>query len=215
MAVDTRAALEDSTWCGGARVQCGKTFHFFNSIFEVTLNLKKKKEIRLTFGMVNSGLARDALARKVARSDVSRTDEDRSIRDRSRALRADAPEALSDCPRTEEDEVSLAREESRADVPEVFIATCGFHSVGIGETFFRDNIIILEARSILYGVRYAESNYPPGRHLIFLTILRWYWRSAQGVHQISHRFHAWDLCAWFPSGFCLIFQVDTVRVEVF
>ena len=33
--------------------------------------------------------------------------------------------------------------------------------------FFRDeNIVVLEARSILYAVRYLESCYPPGR-LIF------------------------------------------------
>ena len=46
--------------------------------------------------------------------------------------------------------------------------------------FFRDeNIIVLEARSILYAVRYAESCCPP-------TILRWCWRSAKDVQLFFH-----------------------------
>ena len=62
-------------------------------------------------------------------------------------------------------EVSLARRESRTDFPEGYVTTFGSlgMEIGGGPWFWREeNITVLEAHSILYAVRYAERNHPPG-----------------------------------------------------
>ena len=84
----------------------------------------------------------------------------RSIRARSRALRSVAPDVALECASLEEDVMSLARRESRADflVPLLQLLDTVFCA--------EDNNIVLEARSILYAVPYAHSKYPPGRLLI-------------------------------------------------
>ena len=80
------------------------------------------------------------------------------VQSRGRSLRAVALAA-----------VSLARRESCADFLEVSLqllgpsewkltAFCGF--------FREETIIVLEARSILYAVRFAEGRYSLGRHMI-------------------------------------------------
>ena len=86
-----------------------------------------------------------------------------SIRARSRALPSIAPDDVLDCSCSEEGEVSLARRESRANFLG-FVATSG--SAAYDGFFREENIIVFEAHSILYPVRYAESSYPPGRLLI-------------------------------------------------
>ena len=84
--------------------------------------------------------------------------------------------------------------------------------------FFREEYtIVVEARSILYAVRCAESNYPPGRLLILsdnlaLVLLLCKGRSKTFYTAFSH---VSNLCVWFPGGVCLTVQVDTVRVELF
>ena len=110
---------------------------------------------------------------------------------RSRAVRSIASDVFFECISSDEDEVSLSRRESRADFPAVLLqlldpsewtlAACG--------GFTRDeNITGLAARSILYAVRHAESGFPPGRLPIFLTMLRWCWRSALDARKLSHCF---------------------------
>ena len=42
----------------------------------------------------------------------------------------------------------------------------GWKLAAYGGFFREENIIVLEARSILYAVRYAESGHPPGRLLV-------------------------------------------------
>ena len=80
----------------------------------------------------------------------------RSIRATSRALRSIS----------QEDEVSLALKESRADFPEVSLQHLDPSEWKLAAygAFFRDEgIMILEARCILCAVWYAESCYPLGR----------------------------------------------------
>ena len=54
-----------------------------------------------------------------------------------------------------------------------------------------------------------------GRLLALSDHLELVLRSAKGVQTIAHFFfsRASYLCVWFPGGFCLIVQLDTVRVE--
>ena len=94
----------------------------------------------------------------------------RTVRARSRALRSTAPEVVLECSSSDEDEVTLARWESRADFPEVssqLLDPLEWGLAAYGSFFREENIVVLEARSILYVVQYAESTCPPGRLLIF------------------------------------------------
>ena len=99
----------------------------------------------------------------------------RSIRARSRALRSIASDVVLDRSSSDEDEVSLARRQSRADFPEVPLQRLdpSEWKPAYGGFFREGNIIVLEARSILY--RCAESSYllgaPPDPS--FVKILRW------------------------------------------
>ena len=93
-----------------------------------------------------------------------------SIRARSRALRSIAPDVVLECSSSDDDEVSLAQRETCADFPEVTVQLLDpseWRLAAYGAFFRDENIIILEARSFLYAVRYAESCYPPRRLLIF------------------------------------------------
>ena len=70
---------------------------------------------------------------------------------------------------SDQNEVSLARRESRSDFPEVSLQLLDpseWKMAAFGGFFREENITILEARSILYAVRFAERRYPPGRLLI-------------------------------------------------
>ena len=71
--------------------------------------------------------------------------------------------------------VSLAHRESCADFPEVSLQLLDpseWRLVAYGDLFREEkNSIVLEARSILYAVRYAESRYSPGRFLILSDTL--------------------------------------------
>ena len=65
---------------------------------------------------------------------------------------------------SDEDEVSLARRESDADFPEASLQLLDPQErklAAYGGFFREEKIIVLEARSILYAVRHAESSYPP------------------------------------------------------
>ena len=76
---------------------------------------------------------------------------------------------VSECLSSEEDEVSIARQESRADFPEVSLQLLDpseWILTAYGGFFHVECIIILQARSILDAVRYAESKCPPGRLLV-------------------------------------------------
>ena len=93
----------------------------------------------------------------------------RSIRARSRALRVVLEWSSSD-----EDVISLARVESRADFPEVslqLLDSSEWRLAACGGFFREENITVLEAPSILYAVWCAESNFPPGRLLILFQNL--------------------------------------------
>ena len=83
-----------------------------------------------------------------------------SIRAWSRAVRSIAPDVGSECSSSDENEVSLAFMESRADFPEVSLQLLDPRN---GD--WRRAVVsaarqtsVLEARSILYAVRYVESN---------------------------------------------------------
>ena len=68
----------------------------------------------------------------------------------------------------------LARRESRADFPEVsfqLLDPSAWKMAAYGGFFRGDNIIVLEARSILFAVRLVESRYPSGRLLVLSDIL--------------------------------------------
>ena len=74
-----------------------------------------------------------------------------------------------ECSSSDEDKVSLAQRESRADFPEVLLQLLdpsAWTSVAYGGFVREGDIIFHGAHSILYAVRYAESRYPPGRLLI-------------------------------------------------
>ena len=133
---------------------------------------------------------------------------------RSRALRSIAPDVDLESSSSDENEVSLARRASLGlpwvDLSERRLATCG--------GFCREeNIIVFEARSVLYAVRYAESRYPLGRLLIFSDSLALVLALCKGrantfaLLSVMRRIFA----SGFRAGFCLIVQVDAVRVELF
>ena len=74
-----------------------------------------------------------------------------SIRARSRALRSIMPEAVLECTSSDEDVMSFARRESRADFPEVSVQLLDpseWKLTAYGGFFREENIIVLEARSI-------------------------------------------------------------------
>ena len=141
----------------------------------------------------------------------------RSIRAKSRALRSTAPEAGLEFSSWDEEVMSLARRKSRADFPEVSLPHLGpseWKKVAYGGFSREENIIILEARSILYAAQYAENNYPPGRLLILSDNLALVLALCETLETFDVVFsHASDLCVWFQGKFCLIIQVDTVRAE--
>ena len=86
----------------------------------------------------------------------------RSIGARSRARRSIVPEAGLECSSSDDDV-------SRADFPVVslqLLDPSGWTLTAHGGFFREENIVVLEARSILYPVRYAENCYPRGRLLI-------------------------------------------------
>ena len=61
--------------------------------------------------------------------------------------------------------MSLAQRESRADFPEgslELLDPSEWKLAAYGGFFREENIAVLEARSILHAVRFAESRYPPG-----------------------------------------------------
>ena len=133
----------------------------------------------------------------------------RSIRARSRALRV-----VFECSSSDEDEMSLDRRESRADLPEVSLQLLDpseWRLAAYGGFFREENITVLGAPSILYAVRNAESNYPPGGLLILFQNLALVLALCKGRSNIFYIAfsHASNLCVWF------IVQVDTVRVELF
>ena len=87
----------------------------------------------------------------------------RSIRVRSRALRSIAPEVDLENSSSDENEVSLPQKECHADFPAVslqFLDPSQWKLAAYGGFFREENILVLEGRSILCAVRYAESNYP-------------------------------------------------------
>ena len=68
-----------------------------------------------------------------------------------------------------DDEVSLARRESRADFPEVSLQLLDrseWKLAANGGFFREENIMVLEARSILCAVGHADRSNPPGRLLV-------------------------------------------------
>ena len=116
--------------------------------------------------------------------------------------------------------MSLARRACRADVPQVSLQLLdpSERRLAAYGGFFREgNIIVLEARSILYAVTYAESSCPPGRLLILSDNLVVVLALCKGRSNIFHIAFspASNLSVWFQGGFCLIVQVDTIRVEFF
>ena len=88
----------------------------------------------------------------------------RSIRAWSRALRSIAPDVNLECSSSDDNEVSLAQRERCAYCN--FLDPSEWRLVAHGGFFRKENITVLEARSILYAVRYSESCCPPGRLLI-------------------------------------------------
>ena len=93
---------------------------------------------------------------------------------RARCCALIAPDAVSECSSSEEEEVSVTRRERRADFLEVsleLLVPATWKLVAPGGFFEDENLLILEVRSLLYGVRYAENKFSPGRLLIRSGIL--------------------------------------------
>ena len=71
--------------------------------------------------------------------------------------------------------------------------------------------LVLEARSVLYAVRHAESRYSPGRLLTFSDNLALVLALCKGRSKNHIAFkHTLYLCFWHQDKFCPIFQVDTI-----
>ena len=137
-----------------------------------------------------------------------------------RTLRSITPDVVLECSSPDEKEVSLARRKSRADFTEVSLQLLDpseWRSAAYGRFFREQNIIVLEARFILYAVRYAESCRPPGCLLILSDNLALVLALSKrrSKHLALLYGHASNLCVWLQGRFCLIVQVDTVRVEWF
>ena len=84
-----------------------------------------------------------------------------------------------------QEKFQVSRKECRADFPGVSLQLLDpskWRLAAYGGFCREESIKLLEARSILYAVQYAEGRFPLGRFLISLTILRWYWGSAKGVY---------------------------------
>ena len=130
-------------------------------------------------------------------SEVGRVSERRRFKrsSRSRALRSIAPGVDLESSSSDENEVSLARRASLGlpwgvDLSERRLATYG--------GFCREeNIIVFEARSVLYAVRYAESRYPLGRLLIFSDSLALVLALCKG------RANTFTLLSVMRESFCL------------
>ena len=125
-------------------------------------------------------------------SDVGRVSErarfkrsSRTVRARSRALRSIAPQAVLECSSSDEEEMSLARRESRADSRESLqlLDPSGWQLVAYGKPTGLQRV----------NVRWDASSF-------FLTILRWCWRSAKDAQTKMYIAfsHAWYLCVWCP-----------------
>ena len=115
----------------------------------------------------------------------------KSIRARSHALRFIASDAGLEFSGGE-DEVSLSHREGCAKFPEVslqLLYPSEWRLVAYGVFFRVENETVLEARSILLSFRY-ESLSAGTRPESFLTIMRWYWRSAERTLKKSHCFHS-------------------------
>ena len=93
----------------------------------------------------------------------------------------------------------------------------GMEIGGIRCFLSRGKTKFLQARSICHAFWYAESCYPPGRLLILsdnlALVLALCKRRSKHFYIVDS--HASDLCVWFQGRFCLTFQVDSVRVELF
>ena len=137
----------------------------------------------------------------------------RSFRARSRALRSTAPEAILECSSSDEDEVSLAWREIRG-FPGGVVATSGSRGWKLsacGGFFREENMIVLEARSILFAVRYSESKYPPGRLPTLSDTCAGF--GARNKFHIAFS-HASDLCVWFLGASELNCSGDFVSLNV-
>ena len=104
----------------------------------------------------------------------------------------------------QEDEVSLARRESRADFPEVSVQLLDpseWKLTAYGGSFREENIGVLEARSILYAVRYVENSYPPGPILILSDNLALVLALCNGRSNIFAMLSVMRqiFCVWFLS----------------
>ena len=113
-------------------------------------------------------------------SEVGRVSERTRFKRSSRCIRASRMRSVPSrqmsvwkCSSSDENEVPLARRESCAGFLEVslqkFLNPSEWTLAAYGGFFREENIIGLEASSILYPVWYAESSYPLGRRF-FLTI---------------------------------------------
>ena len=124
----------------------------------------------------------------------------------SRALRSIASDVVLECSSSDEDEVSLSREESRAEFPEVSLQLLDpseWQLAAYGAFCREENIIILEARSILYAFQCAEKRNRRDASESFLTLLRWCWRSAEDAQ--THHTSLSVMRRIFASGFRAIF----------
>ena len=119
------------------------------------------------------------------------------------------PEACLERSSSDEDAISFALRESRADFPEVsvqFQDPSEWKLTAFGGFFREENVVVLEARSILFAVRYAENSYPPRRLLmisdsISLMLALSKGRSIFSLLSVMRRIFASGFRAGFVSSF--------------
>ena len=113
--------------------------------------------------------------------------------------------------------MSLARRDGRADFPEALLQLLDpseWTLAAYGGFFREENIIVLEARVLMYAVRYAESNYSTGRLLILFDSLALVLALCKGrstFFKVAFSVMRRIFASGFGAGFCLIVQPSVLN----
>ena len=136
-----------------------------------------------------------------------------SIRARTRGQRSIAPDVVLECSSSDEDVMSLAWEESRADFPEVSVQLqdpSKWNLTAYSSFFREENIMVLEMPP---GMRRVDIHRDASQ--FFLTILRRCWRSAKDAQTIFHCFQSCVESLRLASGQVLSYRSGGYRSSKF